>query len=54
MDAPTRSTCKASAFPGRVLREERTLGSTDSPAVALMVSSMVRMVQAGRQENGSL
>ena len=38
-------------FPAKVLQEERNLTRASHPAVAMMVSSMVNMVQKGRQEN---
>jgi len=37
-------------FPAKVLQEERNLARASHPALAMMVSSMVNMVQKGRQD----
>ncbi len=39
------------AFPAKVLQEERNLTRASHPALAMMVSSMVNMVQKGRQDS---
>ncbi|MCY4236382.1 MAG: hypothetical protein OXE74_08840 [Cyanobacteria bacterium MAG CAR2_bin_4] len=38
-------------FPAKVLQEERNLTRASHPALAMMVSSMVNMVQKGRQDS---
>ena len=38
------------SFPAKVLQEESNLTRASHPALAMMVSSMVNMVQKGRQE----
>lgn len=38
------------SFPAKVLQEETNLTRASHPALAMMVSSMVNMVQKGRQE----
>ncbi|HBP53083.1 MAG TPA: hypothetical protein DD643_01430 [Synechococcus sp. UBA8638] len=37
-------------FPAKVLQEERNLTRASHPALAMMVSSMVNMVQKGSQD----
>ena len=39
------------SFPEKVLREESNLTRASHPALALMVSSMVNMVQKGSLDN---
>ncbi|KKZ13331.1 MAG: hypothetical protein TE42_00655 [Candidatus Synechococcus spongiarum SP3] len=39
------------SFPAKVLQEERNLTRASHPALAMMVSSMVNMVQKGRQDS---
>lgn len=39
------------SFPAKVLQEESNLTRASHPALALMVSSMVNMVQKGRQDD---
>ncbi|KKZ13199.1 MAG: hypothetical protein TH68_07025 [Candidatus Synechococcus spongiarum 142] len=39
------------SFPTKVLQEERNLTRASHPALAMMVSSMVNMVQKGRQDS---
>ena len=38
-------------FPAKVLQEERNLTRASHPTLAMMVSSMVNMVQKGSQDN---
>lgn len=38
------------SFPAKVLQEEGNLARSSHPALAMMVSSMVNMVQKGRQD----
>ena len=38
-------------FPAKVLQEESNLTRASHPALAMMVSSMVNMIQKGRQED---
>jgi len=38
-------------FPAKVLQEERNLARSSHPALAMMVSSMVNMIQKGRQDD---
>ena len=39
------------SFPAKVLQEERNLTRASHPALAMMVSSMVNMVQKGSQDD---
>ena len=39
------------SFPAKVLQEERNLNRASSPALAMMVSSMVNMVQKGCRDD---
>lgn len=39
------------SFPAKVLQEESNLTRASHPALAMMVSSMVNMVQKGRQDD---
>ena len=38
-------------FPAKVLQEERNLTRASHPALAMMVSSMVNMIQKGSQDS---
>ncbi|MYF35762.1 MAG: hypothetical protein F4226_02915 [Synechococcus sp. SB0678_bin_12] len=38
-------------FPAKVLQEERNLTRASHPALAMMVSSMVHMIQKGSQDS---